>query len=103
MHRKNPVTNDTATSDADVQALATDPRAWMRAEIRDIRRRVQAVPGLSVNQVLRRSGVAWSTWWRWEQYVAGYPDGQVATLPSVMALRSAMADFERPAMAERPA
>lgn len=67
---------------------------WLGAEMRDIRRRVRAVPGLSIRRLLLDAEVSYSTWWRWEQYTVGKPGGQVARMDRIARVKSALAEHE---------
>jgi hypothetical protein len=79
----------------------TDETAeWLTREMREIRRRVREIPGCSVNKVMLRAGIHFSTWWRWEQYTLGKPGGQVAGMERIARVKSALAELEAEAGTE---
>lgn len=73
----------------------TDEAAeWLTHEMREIRRRVRAVPGLTINAVLQRADIAYSTWWRWEQYTRGNPSGQLPRMDRIARVKNTVAAIE---------
>lgn len=74
--------------------VTEDTAEWLAREMREIRRRIKAVKGLSINQVLQRAGVSYSTWWRWDQYTMQKPGGQVARMDRLNRVKNAVAGFE---------
>lgn len=74
--------------------MTADIAQSVTSEMREIRRRVRAIPGLTVRKLLARAGISYSTWWRWEQYTLGRPAGQVPRMDRLDALKAALRECE---------
>lgn len=80
---------------------STDATAadWVTAEIREIRRRMRDVPGLTLHRLLKRAGVSYSTFWRWEQFTLGKPGGTQPLMDRLARVKKALSAMEEEARA----